>query len=200
MTIFCISCPKELPERHEAAVKHFTEHKVGAQFINGIHGETFGILSWRPYRRERPAVGELMDISVTGIALSHYMAWQICWFYEDETFLILEDDADFEENWSNRLNQAILDTPKDWDILLVGNANCSDKPQEHIKGEVFEVKYPFCTHAMLIKRKAIPKLLEMGRDAAMPIDVLLLDKIYPQLRVYTVLPRIVGQRGRELVP
>jgi GR25 family glycosyltransferase involved in LPS biosynthesis len=194
MTIFCISCPAELPERHADAVKHFAERKVDAQFINGIHGEAFGILSWRPYRRENPAIGQLMDISVTGISLSHYMTWQICWFYEDETFLILEDDAYFVEDWAIRLNQAILDLPEDWDILLIGSCCCADKPQTQIKGEVFEVKYPFCCHAYLVNRRCIPKLLELGRDAAIPVDVLLMDKIYPLLRVYTVLPRIASQR------
>ena len=204
MTIFCISCPAELPERHEAAVKHFAVRKVDAQFISGIHAETFGIKASRPYRRDDLNSIEPVITPIVGIALSHYMTWQICWLYEDETFLIIEDDAEFSEDWTVRLNQAKLDMPEDWDILMAGSCFCSDKPQTHIKGEVFEVKYPFCTHAMLINRKALPKLLELGREATIPIDVTLFDKIYPQLRVYTVLPRIVNQRygvgGIELAP
>lgn len=197
MTIFCISCPKELPEEHAAAVAHFKERGVEAEFVNGIHAETFGILAWRPYTRDDPKGGFLIRMAQVGLALSHYMVWQICLFHGDDTFLILESDAEFPENWKARMEQAMSDAP-DWDILLIGNSNCADKPQTQIKGEVFEVKYPFTTHAYLVRLKAIPTLLELCRDASMHIDITLIDRAYPKLRTFTVLPRVVGQRGREL--
>jgi GR25 family glycosyltransferase involved in LPS biosynthesis len=198
MTTFCLSCPAELPHQHSAAVAHFAERGVDARFINAIHGETFGILAWRPYRHNRPNAGELTDISQVGLTLSHYMAWTVCQFYRDEIFLILEDDAEFPVNWQTRLQSAMRDLPEDWDILLIGSSHCSDKEQTHVKGEIFDVRYPFCTHAMLINKKALPVLLERCRDAAMKIDIALLKLAYPHLKVFTVLPRIVGQRGVDL--
>ena len=200
MTIFCISCPKELPEEHAAAVKHFTERNVPARFINGIHAETFGVLAWRPHAGNFPKGGELIRMAQVGLSLTHYMTWQICHFYDENTFIILEADADFPENWLERMAQVKRDLPADWDILLIGSSNCSDKAQTNIKGEIFEVKYPFTTHAYMVNRKALPVLIECVRDASQNIDLALIEKAYPRLRVFTVLPRIVGQRGRDLMP
>lgn len=198
MKIFCISCPSELPENHLLAVNHFLERKVDVEFINGIHAETFGILSWRPYRKNHPKLGELIEMAQVGLSLSHYMAWQVCRFTRGDLFMILEDDAVFPEDWKDRTADALANVPADFDILLIGSSHCADKPSEHIKGEIFEVKYPFCTHAYIVTSAAAAHLMELVRDASMHIDIAMIEKAYPQLRVYTVLPRIVSQRGREL--
>lgn len=196
MTVFCISCPAELPESHEASVTHLLERKVKAQFVNGVHAEKFGIMSCRPYRKNRP--GEIIDIGQVGLNLSHYMVWQVCLFHSDEVFLILEDDCELPENWRERLDKAIADAPEDWDIIIAGSSHTSDKPTTHIKGELFRVEYPFCTHCYLVRRKALPVLIEHCRDAAMKIDIALIEYAYPKLNVFTVLPRIAEQRGAPL--
>jgi GR25 family glycosyltransferase involved in LPS biosynthesis len=198
MTIFCISCPNELPAAHEAAVSHFIERKVKAQFVNAIHSEKFGILSWRPYRKDHPKAGSLIDMAQVGLTLSHYMVWQICEHHSDDVFMILEDDCVFPEGWSERISDAMRDMPEDWGILLIGSSNTSDKEKSHIKGDIWEVKYPFCTHAMIIARKALPVLIEHCRDASKHIDILLHDEGYSRLKVYTLLPRLCEQRGNPL--
>jgi hypothetical protein len=199
MTTFCITCPAELPEEHEAAVNHFKERSIEANFINGIHAETFGILAWRPYRKDNPKSGFVIKMAAVGLALTHHMIWQICQYHHDDTWLITEADADFPENWKEKLDQALSDVPADYDILLIGNSNSSDKPQTHIKGEVWEVKYPFCTHAYIIRESSLETLLSI-RDAATNNDIAMIDRAYPKLKTFTVLPSLVKQRGRELMP
>ena len=200
MTIFCISCPQELPEEHATAVKHFTERNVPARFINGIHAQTFGILAWKPHVSHFPKGGELIRMAQVGLALSHYMTWQICHFYDDNTFLILEADAEFPDNWLERMAESMREVPSDWDILLLGSSNTNDKPKTQVNGSIYEVKYPFCLHAYMVSRKALPVLIDTVRDASQHIDIAIIEKAYPKLKVFTVLPRIVEQRGRELMP
>lgn len=197
MTIFCISCPKELPEEHEAAKKHFEERGIQVEWIEGIHAETFGILAWRPYRRDNPKAGFLIKMAAVGLALTHHMIWQLCVFAGDDSYLILEADAEFGENWKEKFEQAMKDVPDDWQIILFGNSNTFDKPKTHIKGEIWEVKYPFCSHAYLVRPSALLTLLSI-RDAATNNDIACIEKAYPKLRVYTVLPALVKQRGRAL--
>lgn len=179
---------------------HFIQRDVPVEFINGIHGEAFGILSYKPYRYDHPNLGSLNPIAHVGLCLSHYMLWQACLLLPDERFMILEDDAEFGADWKTRADAALSDAPEDFDILLIGNSNASDKPTEHVKGEVYEVKYPFCTHAYILSRKALPVLLDNCRDASTKIDILMMFKAYPHLKVYTVLPRIVNQRNTDLFP
>jgi hypothetical protein len=47
----------------------------------------------------------------------------------------------------------------DWDILYLGK--CIDKCEsyEHISDDLYRSYYPFCTHAYVIRKKAIEKLL-----------------------------------------
>jgi GR25 family glycosyltransferase involved in LPS biosynthesis len=206
MKTYIICCP-ELPERNAAAVKHFNARGLEPESIWAIHGETFGLLPSRPYNVDRPGCGFLNPISQVGLMLSHYMTWQVCIQsgldgdeFEHDYFLILEDDAKFPEDWKERLDEAMGDLPPEWDIFLIGNSNTEDKEKRHICGDVWEVKYPFTTHAYLVRRKALRTLLANCRDATLKIDILLIQKGYPLLNVYTMLPRLVDQRGTELQP
>lgn len=198
MKILSIECP-ELSLNSLRNREHLKKRGINASFIQGIHGETFGVLPSRPYNVDRPGQGHLTPISQVGLTLSHYMAWTVCFHLPDEEFMILEDDAKFPDDWSERLHLAISDLPDDWEIFLIGNSNTEDREYKaHICGDVWEVKYPFCTHAYMIRRKALDTLLAVCRDATLNIDLLLIRSAYPKLRVYTMLPRLVDQRGTEL--
>ena len=198
MTIISIECPEELPHNSLLNREHLLKRDIFPHFINGIYGETFGILPSRPYNVDNPGRGDLTPISQVGLTLSHYMAWTVCANLPGEEFLILEDDARFPEDWRARLELAKSDLPDDWEIFLIGNSNTSDKEKQHVCGDVWEVKYPFCTHAYILKRRALPVLLTSCRDATTKIDLLMIREAYPKLRVYTMLPRLVEQRGTDL--
>lgn len=197
MRIFCIACP-ELPERRRVAEIHFKANNLDVDFVNGIHGETFGILCYHPYRLDRPHAGELIYISQVGLTLSHYMVWQMCEHMPGDHFLILEDDAKFCFGAMEQIERAMKDLPADWDIFLVGSCNTSDKPKRQINGQIYVVEYPFCTHAYIVRKTALPVLLRECRDCSAKIDILLTQKAYPKLNVFTLLPRAVVQRGTEL--
>lgn len=197
MKTFCIYCP-EIMEAYQAAVLHFAKRDVPAEFLSGIHGEAFGILGTRPYRFDSPKRGEVTGYRHTGLVLSHYMVWTACSVLPDRHYMILEDDAEFPQDWKKRFEPAWKDVPQDFDILILGGSNCSDKDKKQIRGSVWEIKYPFTTHAYIVAKKALPVLLENMRDASMPIDIGLIHLAYPKLKVYTVLPRIVNQRKTEL--
>lgn len=205
MKTFLLYCP-EIEGDLENAAKHLNARGIQFEPIMAIHGETFGLLPSRPYNGNRPGAGELVPISQLGLMLSHYMAWTVCQFsdlkaYPEDCFMILESDAKFSADWEERLHLAMSDLPDDWDIFLIGNSNTEDRQYKaHICGDVWEVKYPFCTHAYMVRRKALDTLLAVCRDATLNIDLLLIRSAYPLLRVYTMLPRLVDQRGTELAP
>lgn len=198
MKILSIECP-ELTLATLRNREHLEKRGIQATFIQGVHGETFGLLPSRPYNVDRPGRGDLTPISQVGLTLSHYMAWTVASHLTDQEFMILEDDAKFPADWNERLHLAMTDLPDDWEIFLIGNSNTSDcRYSQHICGDVWEVKYPFCTHAYILKRSALPILLTVCRDATSKIDLLMIAQAYPKLRVYTMLPRLVDQRGTDL--
>lgn len=195
MRTFCLTCPEQ-PTRRTDAERHFLARGLEVDFVWGYHAETFGILCSKPVNN----MGDLVRTPMVGLTLSHYMVWNICLHVPGDSFLILEDDAKFEYEWKTRFDQTLIDLPEDWDICLIGSSHTTDKPRRHITGEVYEVTYPFCTHAYMVKKKALPVLLETCRKANQHIDTLMILCAYPHLRVFTVLPRIVDQRGTFLPP
>ena len=118
--------------------------------------------------------------------------------YYHDWFLILEDDAKLTDDWMGKADDAIKSVPKDWDMLYIGSCCCEGKPSKLIKNQVWEVRYPLCTHAYFVAKKALPVLLETNRKMWAPIDIGLTYDSHPLLKVYTVLPRIVEQFDTDI--
>lgn len=190
---FVLSLP-EAPARAAKCRDHLRERKVyDVSFFQGIHAEKFGLKTVHTYEVDNPGTNFSIGFKPTGIWLSHYMLWAALNLLWDEHFLIFEDDVKVPEDWHPRLSQALTDTPPDFDALYVGSCCTANRPAIHVKGEVYEVKYPLCTHAIIWAKKALPVLLETQRKIYAPIDISLTFHTFSRLKVYTVLPRIFDQ-------
>lgn len=199
LSALCIYCPQRSGEL-EAAMQHFMDMKVSVRFIRGFHAETFGVLGVHPYRADYPQRGIVPGYAHTGLFISHWMLWNCLSLLPGPAFLILEADAEFPQDWRTRLDVALNETPTDTDLLLVGSSNTEDKEKKNIRGSVFEVKYPFGTHAYVVYRRGLALLLDNVVDANANIDIAMITQAYPKMKVYTVLPRIVHQRNMPLMP
>lgn len=193
---YTITLP-EYPDRARACAEHFESVGLQTTFINGVSGIKAGLMTRHTYDLDR-ATGYSIESKHVGMVLSHWTVWQICLQQPDAFFMVCEDDCIFPENWRNRYYAALRDVPEDMDILLFGHCNAADKPTTHVVGEIFDVRYPHCTHAMVIAKKAIPKLMETQTRIWAPIDIALAVDSYPHLKVFTVLPRLCEQRGTNL--
>lgn len=196
---FCISL-LETPERTAKAQAHFKERGVVCQFFNGINAQVAGLRTLFPYEVDAPGSGFNIGPKPVGIWLSHYMVWSALTLLSEKQYLILEVDARFSLDWPKRFAAALEAVPPDFDMLYIGSCCCSRQPSTHIRGEVFEVKYPQCLHAYVVARKALPTLLSTQRKLYAPIDISLNFHSHPLLKVYAVLPRIVDQFDTEIMP
>lgn len=190
---FCLTLP-ESPDRAVKAAAHFKSVGLHAfQFFHGLHAEKAGLATVHPYEVDHPGSGFRMGYKPTGIWLAHVMLWSALTLVHEDHFLILEDDAKFTDGWHARFTQALRDAPPDFDMLYIGSCCCKGKPQTQIKGEVFDLKYPLCTHAYVVAKKALPVLLSTTRKAYAPIDIAMTFHSHPQMKIFTVLPRLVDQ-------
>ena len=134
-----------------------------------------------------------------GLHLSHWILWNLFAAYPDgDSFSVMEDDVHLAPDWKPRVEHVEACLPADWDICLLGHCNAADKPSAHVNGPLFKVAYPQCTHWYLVRRKALHTLIETQRKAWAPIDLSLIFGSYPQLNVYTVVPRLAQQFGIQL--
>lgn len=212
MRCFTITLP-ETPGRTAKAKKHFRARGVDSQFFNGINAVGFGLKTAFPYEMDDPEGGFNMGFKPTGIWLSHYMLWAALSILpdtpENSHFMICEIDAQFVEDWNTRLEEAITDTPPDYDILYVGSCCCTRQPKKRIKNDIWEVRWPVCLQCYIVAKKALPVLIATQRKVYAPIDISLTLHSYGRepgfhgvnerpLKVYTVIPRIVDQSETPL--
>lgn len=189
---FCLTLP-ENPERRSKAEANFKELGIDVTFCDGIHGATAGVYTIHPYEVDNPGSGFRMGFAPTGIFLAHYMLWTALQFLEGDHFFILEDDVKFAPDWSERTEKSLSDVPPDFDMLYLGSCCCKIRFKRHIKGEVWEVRYPQCTHAYMVAKKALPVMLATNRRIYAPVDIALTLHTHPRLKIATVLPRIFEQ-------
>lgn len=196
---FCITLP-ERPDRTARAREQFRLKRVdNVEFVDGIDAQSFGLKTVFPYEVDRPGSGFNIGFKPTGIWLSHRILWQILMYQPEPHFFILEDDANFHDDWKLKMQLALAETPKSFDWLFIGSCCTARLKPMRIGGYVYEVKYPSCFHAYVLARKAIPHLLATTRRCYAPIDIHTILHSFKQMEVYTVLPRLVDQFDTKLL-
>lgn len=189
-----ISLPLENPTRTKECLDHLkTAGMPEPQIVQGFHAGVSGLVTIHTYDVDNPGTNFNIGGKIVGIFLANYVAWMICSFLDDDSFLIMEDDIRLRPDWKQRMEQALKDVPDDWDVIYFGHCNTKFQPKTHIKGELYEVKYPQCTHCYAVRKKALGFLLATQRKVYGPIDCTMVLHSLPALRVYTLLPRLADQ-------
>lgn len=184
---------QEMPEKERFIMAHFKERGIEAEPFNGISAAVSGLKTTHPYEVDAPGSGWNIGPKPVATWLSFYMLWGALNLLPDQHFLTLEWDCCFPENWRQRTEAALRDVPPDFDVLFLGSCCAMDKPKTHVAGEVWDVRYPMCGHATVIAKKALPVLLRTQRRVYAPLDISVAAWSLPELKTFTVLPRIAGQ-------
>ena len=185
--------------RTERAKKYFASEFIeDIMWVKGIHAENAGIKSAKPYLIDQPDGSYFIPQKTTGVNVSIMMTYAAMASHpEVDYWMMLEDDCRFVSGWQSRLKQALKDVPSDFDYLFGGSCCCADKPTGHIKGEVFEVKYPFCGHMTIMSKNGLLETMKRHLDLSSPGDIEKTISVFPFLKVYTILPRIAEQEKTD---
>jgi GR25 family glycosyltransferase involved in LPS biosynthesis len=189
----CICLP-EYPEKIEKARAHFAAHGLtDVEFFFGINAQVAGLATWHPYEVDHPGSGFRMGAKPTGCWLSHYMLWSAMTVMTEDAYLVLEDDARLHDGFMRDYEQAMHDVPSDYSFLHLGHCCIEGRPMRHVAGNVYECKEQVCTHAYVLRRDTVPFLLKTLRKCWAPIDIQLQREIFPYVKTYAAVPRIVSQ-------
>ena len=146
-----------------------------------------------PYRELKRS-----DIS---LLYKHYKTYQDIVTNKYEKVLILEDDIVFDDNF-HMFNMFIDSTPKDWDLIFIGQGCNLRVPQNFlIPGQYsYKVNHPAskCTDAYCITYEAAKKILQTMAPFTFPIDFELnyQMKLY-NMNVYWMEPPLMKLAGSE---
>jgi GR25 family glycosyltransferase involved in LPS biosynthesis len=183
----------------DRARAHFAERGVPVEFFYGIDAPKLGVDTKNVYELDVPGSGWRIGPKPTGCWLSHRALWAALLLLPEDRFFVIEDDAIFPPDWKPRFDRAVADAG-DFDMLFIGSCCTRGKEQPHVRGEVYAVKYPLCTHGYVVSKKALPVLIET-QDAATcyaPIDISIGLHSGSRLRILTLLPRLLEQFETKL--
>lgn len=179
--------------------------RIGYKIFKGIDAIGWGLKTENPYKFAVEGQNKTLRSDQIGCYMAHYWLWRtLMWsieferFGDESQFTILEDDCDFRQDWKENLTLASQSLPRDWDILMIGSCCTDDKPRIHLGSNLYELKYPFCTHGYIVRGKCLNTLINSSENMWAPVDIMLSTQAYPKLKVYTILPRICDQIGTSL--
>jgi FkbM family methyltransferase len=193
--VFVIYC-NELPEKQRVMESQLSAAGIEPTWFASVHGSTWGL--------------EVSAKATAGLSLGYYALWSHLWHSGISEALILEDDTVLAPNFHQRLLKIKRQLPQTWQFVYLGNLG-ADKIEERIterfhapKGEgIVRMKAPYGTHAVLVRRSALPVLLKHCKNSFNPIDCQIWDTVLNPigpngclLDWYSCFPALATQRGR----
>lgn len=195
--IFVLTVDRPI-KRFDDTAAHLDSLGIKWERFNGMDNQLCQLLPVQTFDIDR--VGERIGPKHIAATLSHYMLWNLCSYLPEDRFLILEYDVRFPADWQDRYDRAMSVMPDDADIIFWGSCCTAGRETKHIGENVYEVRWPLCGHAIEVRKKALPVLLREHQSISMPLDISLFYNSLPKLRVYTILPALIGQHGTPLPP
>lgn len=204
---YALACD-ELPDRRDALLAHLAGHGIRPRLIRGIHGKTWGLDTTLEYEP-----GKRISAGHVALNLGSWVMWATahaesnlktvdplapCIFFEDDAVLADRWDAELA-----RVHAELDEANHDWDLVFLGLA----ESEPHVWNKVTErlgrpdspicrLSDPFGTHALMVRPRALPVLLEHMREARRNLDQQLWRNVLKpgRLNWCAVLPTLVRQR------
>jgi GR25 family glycosyltransferase involved in LPS biosynthesis len=189
-------------KRFDETTKHLDEIGVKWERFDGFDNQLCRLQSKDSFDLDR--AGERLEAKHVAATLTHYLLWGTMLYQPDESFVGLEFDVRFVEDWKERFDKAMSVLPDDWDMVYLGscctkgrNSTSIDLPSGSTSG-LYDVRYPLSGHAIMYRKKCLETLLTVHQKINMPLDIAMFHLSLPKLRVYTILPRLCEQHGTPL--
>jgi GR25 family glycosyltransferase involved in LPS biosynthesis len=97
---------------------------IKTNLIKGVNGKT---LDNDQIKKNTTLFGSLFSPrSVIGIAMAHIKAWETFLESGEKYGMIFEDDVVFEDNFKERMDKVLKNTPENFDLLYLGCVSCDN--------------------------------------------------------------------------
>ena len=196
-----IACD-ELPERKAACQAHLESQRIPFTFWRGIFGR-----SWMIRATEHNDVKNGMSPGYVALSINHWVLWQHLYHTMDDFDVaqIFEDDVSLPDEFAWERQQVIIELYEqypEWQMCFIGLLEGMPNPKisKQIGGEdsrFYQGGFFFGTHAYLLRKSALPVLLDHMACAEEHIDLQLSRQVLNKQRLEWcgVLPTLVGQRS-----
>lgn len=105
--------------------------------------------------------------------------------------LIMEDDVQFCDDFSNQFGECMNLVPDNWDMIFFG-ANHIQRPSK-INEKIYKLNYSYSAHCYAIRNTVFDILINLLTNSTNPLDVVYAN-IQSSINAYVVNPHLVWQR------
>lgn len=191
---------KRTSERYAKEQEHLRSVGISAEPFYGLDAAIAGLQTDHTYEVDNPGTNYHMGPKLVALYLSHYMLWRVLQYLPEDVFWVLEDDAQWDAEWAKQYAEAMSVVPKDWDLVWLGSCCTGERVAKCIAKNLYDVRYPLCTHAYQVHKKALATMIDVHQKVWAPLDLALMFDSMPQLNVYTILPRLAAQWNTCIQP
>lgn len=180
--IYVIVC-EEMGERIAEVKEHLDNLGLDYSFFPGIHGKTWGL------QGRRLAPGQ------TGLQLTHWWLWRFLETRpkEENEWIIFEDDVLLPHDFSKVFPKFRQKLSADTQLVFLGHYQTG----ETIKLPNGELYTGCQTHAYLVRRSALPVLIETNKQTDWATDMNIAMLALPRLKWHCCYPSMARQKTIE---
>lgn len=177
--------------RWESTLQNLTENGITPILFHGIDA-----ISWRLktdlFENKYP---KKFTSGRLGCFLSHFMLWNhLSHVSNSEEAIVFEDDVRIDSTFTKSLNSILNQLPSDWDFVYLG-ALWGDSQSESRFSSNLLIGKPYCTHAYMVKKKALSVLMEKCYTIDCYLDIQIKEKVLPKINHFVADPFIVSQES-----
>jgi GR25 family glycosyltransferase involved in LPS biosynthesis len=190
-----------------------SKYNLNTILINGVNGSKLSSLEIN--QNTKLLCSMFCPKSAIGIGMSHIKSWKEFIKSKKKLALFFEDDVVFVNNFRQKLDNAIENTPNDFDILYLGCFGCNDTVNiftlmgsgtgiinlnaSYINNYVKKPEISLATHSYVLTRKGAKKLIKcIDNNIYYHIDYMMQYLIRNnQINAYSLNKRIVYQTSTD---
>lgn len=192
-------------------LNQLSNYKLNPVLINGVNGSK--LTSNEINKNTTLSCSIFCPKSVVGIAMSHIKSWKEFIKSKQKIGLFFEDDAVFVDNFRDKLDTVIENTPKNFDILYLGCFGCDNQINfftlvnngivnlnaSKINKYVKKPEIAFALHSYVLTRKGAKKLINyFDKNISYYVDYTIQYLIRNnQINAYSLNTRIVYQTSTD---
>lgn len=181
-------------DRKEKYHKVIMENEIKFNYFNAVDGKK---LTPAEIQMKKKYIEGALNDGQIGCFLSHVALLKLLLEKPFNDFIILEDDITIESfEYFKNIEQFII---PDYDVIFLGH--CFEKRGDTVKNvddkfEICKSVGPACTHAYLISKKGIRKILESMDGVSFTVPI---DRVYEKfvklgkIKSYSVFPQLISQ-------
>lgn len=191
--IYCITVPDQ-PWKRAVSEKHFEEMEFLVTFVDAFNGSLLGLQASMPHYINESKENSWITGPQISCVLSHLAIMSVLVAQEHDEFIIIEDDIVVPKDWEKRWTQIRSEIPDNIGCVQLEHAFQSGKPNQKVSDNLSKIGYPFSSGAIWWRKETAKQAIRMMRPINSPMDVMLLQRVYPFLGHLAATPTLFRQR------